>query len=103
MMNDIDIKSLWKGQQAPVADLSVIRKKIKRFRLRRIGEAYADRRGLCRHYAYDISHCLWSGYLDMLDTLADGHQSGHYFVVHRLYAAGFILRQTSSALLWTEN
>lgn len=41
MMNDIDIKSLWKGQQAPVADLSVIRKKIKRFRLRRIGEAYA--------------------------------------------------------------
>ena len=40
-MNDIDIKSLWKGQQAPVADLSVIRKKIKRFRLRRIGEAYA--------------------------------------------------------------
>ena len=41
MMNDIDIKSLWKGQQAPVADLSAIRKKIKRFRLRRIGEAYA--------------------------------------------------------------
>ena len=41
MMSDIDIKSLWKGQQAPVADLSAIRKKIKRFRLRRIGEAYA--------------------------------------------------------------
>ena len=58
-----------------------------------------NRRGLCRHYAYDISHCLWRGYLDMLDTLADGHQSGHYFVVHRLYAADFILRQTSSALL----
>ena len=33
-----------------------------------------NRRGLCRHYAYDISHCLWSDYLDMLDTLADGHQ-----------------------------
>ncbi len=41
MINDIDIKSLWKGQQTPVADLSVIRKKIKCFRLHRIGEAYA--------------------------------------------------------------
>ena len=41
MMNDIDIKSLWKGQQTPVADLSFIRKKIKCFRLHRIGEAYA--------------------------------------------------------------
>ncbi len=39
MMNDIE--SLWKGRQTPVADLSAIRKKIKRFRLRRIGEAYA--------------------------------------------------------------
>lgn len=41
MMNDIDIESLWKGQQTPVADLPAIRKKIKCFRLRRIGEAYA--------------------------------------------------------------
>lgn len=41
MMNDIDIESLWKGQQTTVADLSAIRKKIKCFRLRRIGEAYA--------------------------------------------------------------
>ena len=40
-MNDIDIESLWKRQQTPVADLSTIRKKIKCFRLRRIGEAYA--------------------------------------------------------------
>lgn len=59
-----------------------------------------NRRGLCRHYAYDISHCLRNGYLDMLDTLADGHQSGGYFGVHRLHATGFILRQVASSLLW---
>lgn len=39
--NDIDIKSLWKGQQVPGIDSSAIRKKIRYFRLRRIGEAYA--------------------------------------------------------------
>lgn len=41
MMNEMDIKSLWKGQQTPLMDLSVIRRKIKYFRLRRIGEACA--------------------------------------------------------------
>ena len=41
MMNDIDIKSLWGGQQVPAANLSAIRKKIRNFRLHRIGEAYA--------------------------------------------------------------
>ena len=52
MMNDIDIKSLWKGQQAPVADLSAIHKKIKRFRLRRIGEAYAY---ICRKFGQEYA------------------------------------------------
>lgn len=97
MMNDIDIKSLWKGQQAPVADLSAIRKKIKRFRLRRIGEAYAVI--MLMILAIVFGAVIWICWT----PLADGHQSGHYFVVHRLYAAGFILRQTPSALLWTEN
>ena len=32
-------------------------------------------------------------------AFVDGHQSGCYFVVHRLYAAGFILRKTASSLL----
>lgn len=41
MMNDIDIKSLWKKQQTPALDLSAIRKKIRHFRLRRLGESYA--------------------------------------------------------------
>ena len=41
MKNDIDIKSLWKGQQIPVIDLSAVRKKIKYFRLRRMGESCA--------------------------------------------------------------
>lgn len=41
MENDIDIKSLWKGQQVPVIDLSAVRKKIKYFRLRRMGESCA--------------------------------------------------------------
>lgn len=41
MKNDIDIKSLWKGQQVPVIDLSAVRKKIKYFRLRRMGESCA--------------------------------------------------------------
>lgn len=41
MKNDIDIKSLWKGQQVPVIDLSAVRKKIKYFRMRRMGESCA--------------------------------------------------------------
>lgn len=41
MMNDTDLKNLWKGQQTPAADLSAIRKKIRYFKLRRIGESYA--------------------------------------------------------------
>ncbi len=40
MKNDIDIKSLWKKQQAPVTDLSAIREKIRSFRLCRIEEAF---------------------------------------------------------------
>lgn len=41
MKSEIDIQSLWKEQQTPIADLSAIRKKIKAFRLSRIGEALA--------------------------------------------------------------
>ena len=41
MMNDTDLRNLWKGQQTPVVDLSAIHKKIKYFKLRRIGESYA--------------------------------------------------------------
>lgn len=40
-MNETDIKSLWKGQQIPAIDLSAMHKKIKSFRLRRIGESCA--------------------------------------------------------------
>lgn len=39
MMNDNDMKSLWLGQQVPAADLSVVRHKIRYFRLCRVGEA----------------------------------------------------------------
>lgn len=39
MKNDINIKSLWKEQQIPAANLSSIQKKVKCFKLRRIGEA----------------------------------------------------------------
>lgn len=41
MMNDTDLRNLWKGQQIPAVDLSAIRKKIRYFKLRRIGESYA--------------------------------------------------------------
>lgn len=40
-MSDINIKSLWKGQRTPDVDLSAMRKKIKYFKLRRMGESYA--------------------------------------------------------------
>lgn len=39
-MNDIDIRSFWKGQPIPAIDLSAMRRKIRHFRLRRIVEAY---------------------------------------------------------------
>ena len=41
MMNDTDLRNFWEGQQTPVVDLSAIHKKIKYFKLRRIGESYA--------------------------------------------------------------
>ena len=37
----MDMRALWKGQPAPVADLDAMRKRIRRFALRRIGEACA--------------------------------------------------------------
>lgn len=40
-MNDTEIKSLWRGQPAPVAELPVMRARINRFRSRRIAEACA--------------------------------------------------------------
>ncbi len=61
-----------------------------------------NRRGLCGHHAYDTIHCLWNDYLDMLYPFADGHQSGGYFVVHRLYAHAFILAKSALRLLCRE-
>ena len=37
----MDMRALWKGQPAPVADLDAMRRRIRRFALRRIGEACA--------------------------------------------------------------
>lgn len=41
MKSDVDIKTLWDNQQVPPADFSLVRRKIERFRLRRIIDSAA--------------------------------------------------------------
>ena len=96
MKNDIDIKSLWKGQQVPVIDLSAVRKKIKYFRLRRMGES-------CAVIMLMIGLGFRSDCLDTLAPLAVCYQGRNYSTIHWLHAAGPILRQTASSLLWIKN
>ena len=94
MKNDIDIKYLWKGQQVPAIDLSAVRKKIKYFRLRRMGESCA---------VIMLMMLASTSGVDTLAPLAVCYQGRNYSTIHWLHAAGPILRQTASSLLWIKN
>lgn len=97
MKNDIDIKSLWKGQQVPAIDLSAVRKKIKYFRLRRMGESCAVIMLMMLASASGVT--VWIHW----PPLAVCYQGWNYSTIHGLHAAGPILRQTASSLLWIKN
>lgn len=58
---------------------------------------------LCDYYAHDAGLGFRSDCLDTLAPLAVCYQGWNYSTIHGLHAAGPILRQTASSLLWTKN